>query len=54
MGQIGSPKFMEDREVGVFYEHQRRSIALTSVVSKWYASCIVLRLEKRERTRELE
>ena len=50
----GSTKFMEDRDTGVFTKTQvepkkgkrgYRSIALTSVMSKWYASCIVLRLE---------
>ena len=31
-----------------FYEHQHRAITLTSMVSKWYASCIILRLEKKK------
>ena len=29
-----------------------RAIALTSVMSKWYASCIILRLEKGKRAWE--
>ena len=31
-----------------------RAIALTSVMSKWYASCILLRLEKEKRARKME
>ena len=30
-----------------------RAIALTSVMSKWYASCVVMRMQK-ERARDLE
>ena len=31
-----------------------RAIVLTSVMSMWYAACIILRLEKRKGARKLE
>ena len=56
-GSDGSTKFMEDRENWWFFtknpdsepkkgKRGYRSIALTSVMSKWYASRIMPRLEK--------
>ena len=58
-GPDGISKFVEDRETGLLEETGRcpegiksyRAIALTSVMSKWYASCIILRL-KREKEPE--
>ena len=56
----GSSKLMEDREIGVLPNpdaeakegfRSNRITALTSVMSKWYASCIMLRLEKEDRPR---
>ena len=56
-GSDGVSKFMEDRETDLLEETRRcprkgirsyRAIALTSVMSKWYASCISLRLEKEK------
>ena len=52
---------MEDREIGVLTEtrcgakeriRSYRAIALTSVMSKWYASCMILRLEKEKKQPE--
>ena len=54
-GPDGGTKFVEDREAGVLAKtrcrtkkeiRSYRAIALTSVMSKWYASCIILRLQE--------
>ena len=49
---------MEDRETGVFSRKPAaepkkgirscKAIALTSVISKWYAACVILLLEKEK------
>ena len=55
---------MEDCETGILAKTQTqnqrreirsyRAIALTSVMSKWYASCVMMRMEKGESARDLE
>ena len=48
-GPDGISKFVEDREIAPKKEIRSFSaIALTSVISKWYASCIILCLEKEK------
>ena len=57
-GKSGGTKFLEDRETNVFTKNpdakpKKRvrgynAIALTAVMSKWYAWCVLLRLEKEE------
>ena len=56
----GSAKFVEDCETGLLEERKPdaepkkgiisyKAIALTSVMSKWYVSCITLRPEKKRK-----
>ena len=58
-GSDGSSKSMEDRKTSVLTKTRRgtkvrdqmlQGIALTSVMSKWYASCFILYLEKEKET----
>ena len=53
-GSDGVSELMEGGETDVLEEAEGirsyRAIALTSVTSKWYASCILLRLEKEKET----
>ena len=63
MGQMESPNSWKIVKIGLLEKKDAepkkgirscRAIALTSVMSKWYASCIILRLEKEKNLRKLE
>ena len=62
-GPYGFSNFVEDREIDLLEEtrccsgtriRSYRAIALTSVMSKWYASCALLRLEKEKELEKRE
>ena len=51
-GSDGCSQFVEECETGFLAETKKgirsyRAIALTSVMSKWYASCVMMRMERR-------
>ena len=56
LGQMESPSSRKVVELVFLRKPDRRykAIALNSVMSKWYASCILLRLDKGKRARKVE